>query len=437
MDNVAATLYPGDAPTQLKPVMCIGDGNCLFRAFSNILFGDEDHHTELRMRSISELAKNEDHYLDENYLLALTGASNVVKSLLPSSVNVISKDPITSFRKEVLRTVRSFTFANMWHIFSLSNALGCRVVSVYPKVENPGTNRSLLNITIQPSTPTTFLEPVNLMWSHCSDTRKKGWGPNHFVPLLSADASGSQGDTWSEKVKSKGKLLKRKTETTGEYETPGKRKASASISPQKQGTSSSSQQPSAQPATEKHQNSAQSNGAASQQKSEATKDRRQSDHPKDETKDQQKGDRQTKATKDQENLDDCQIEESKHKEKADDQKKAAKGQQKADHPCPKEKVGSESTLSPRKPKANQGAGSYHCGFKKAWSKEWTFITAANGTHSFHCAICNRNVSCKHQGRTDVERHIRSALHEANTKTAEGQCRLPFFSKQDPIAEKVC
>ena len=195
VDNVAATLYPGDAPTQLKPVMCIGDGNCLFRAFSIILFGDEDHHTELRMRSISELAKNEDHYLDENYLLALAGASNVVKSLLPSSVNVISKDPITSFRKEVLRTVRSFTFANMWHIFSLSNALGCRVVSVYPKVENPGTNRSLLNITIQPSTPTTFLEPVNLMWSHCSDTRKKGWGPNHFVPLLSADASGSQGDT--------------------------------------------------------------------------------------------------------------------------------------------------------------------------------------------------------------------------------------------------
>lgn len=39
-----------------------------------------------------------------------------------------------------------------------------------------------------------------------------------------------------------------------------------------------------------------------------------------------------------------------------------------------------------------------------------------------------SVSCRHQGKADVERHIRSALHESNSKTAEGQCRLPFVSQ---------
>ena len=48
-----------------------------------------------------------------------------------------------------------------------------------------------------------------------------------------------------------------------------------------------------------------------------------------------------------------------------------------------------------------------------------------------------SVSCRHQGKADVERHIRSALHESNSKTAEGQFRLPFVSQQDPLAEKVC
>ena len=68
VDDVAATLYPDDAPTELKPVMCVGDGNSLFQTFSIVLFGDEDHHTELCMRSICELAKNEKQYLRNNYL---------------------------------------------------------------------------------------------------------------------------------------------------------------------------------------------------------------------------------------------------------------------------------------------------------------------------------------------------------------------------------
>lgn len=59
------------------------------------------NHTELRMRSICELAKNEKQYLDNNYLLSLTGTGNLVQKLRPSSVNVISKNHVASYRNEV------------------------------------------------------------------------------------------------------------------------------------------------------------------------------------------------------------------------------------------------------------------------------------------------------------------------------------------------
>lgn len=78
----------------------------------------------------------------------LMGAKNVVEKLLPSSVFVNAKDSSSSYWREVSRTLTRFTFANMWYIFFLANVLSCMVQSVYPDVQNPGTNRSLLKISI-------------------------------------------------------------------------------------------------------------------------------------------------------------------------------------------------------------------------------------------------------------------------------------------------
>lgn len=40
----------------------IGDGNCLFRAISNALFGNQDHHLELRLSAVNEIEQNLDHF---------------------------------------------------------------------------------------------------------------------------------------------------------------------------------------------------------------------------------------------------------------------------------------------------------------------------------------------------------------------------------------
>ena len=93
----------------------------------------------------------------------------------------------------------------MGHMFSLANVLGCTVQSVYPYVQNPGTNRSLVNIFIRPAVAA---DPsVKIMWSHCSNMSKRGWGPNHFVPLIPVGAVGKQKGEWV-KVKRKRKIGK-------------------------------------------------------------------------------------------------------------------------------------------------------------------------------------------------------------------------------------
>ena len=62
-DLVACSIYPSDAPTSLLPVKVLGDGNCLFRSASKLVFGNEGHHIEMRARCVVELLCESDYYL--------------------------------------------------------------------------------------------------------------------------------------------------------------------------------------------------------------------------------------------------------------------------------------------------------------------------------------------------------------------------------------
>ena len=437
IDNVAATLYPDDAPSDVQPVTCFGDGNCLFRAFSIIFFGKEDHHTEFRIRAICELAKNEKSYLNNDFLHSLTGATNVVESLLPSSVFVNAKDSSASYRREVLRTLKPFTFANMWHMFSLANVLGCTVQSVYPDVQNPGTNRSLVNIFIRPAVAA---DPnVKIMWSHCSNTSKKGWGPNHFVPLIPVGAVGKQKGEWVN-VKGKRKIGKRNAESpVGGQE---KQKAESPVTGNKKQKVESPVK-----GNEKRKAVSPDKG---NEKPKAESPDKENGKPKAESPDQEnekqkvespvKGNEKPKAESPVKGNQKQKVEspiKGNEKWKAESPVKGNK-KRKVESPVKgNEKRKAESPVNEITGKKTKGAGKYDCTFKKDWTKEWSFITAANDPHSFHCVICTRDVSCKHQGRADVERHINKDIHQNNTKRLEGQNKLPFRSKQDPLAEKVC
>jgi len=370
-----------------------------------IFFGNEDHHTEFRIRAVCELVKNEKNYLSNDYLHSLTGVNKVVENLLPSSVVVNAKDFSSSYRRDILRTLKPFTFAHMWHIFSLANVLGCTVQSVYPDVQNPGTNTSLLNISIRPAVvASNSTQPsVRLMWSNASNSSKRGWGPNHFVPLIPVGTARLQ-DTASAWVTVKGKPKRGKQKAESQSPkmatSPSKKKPLNFSAPLDQATSLPTQ-PSVQPGSPK----AKPKDAAPQSKQD------------------------TSGTGSPAN-------EGPKKEKQPSVQPKGKPKDAAPQ-CKQDTSGAGSPANEGPKKRIPGAAGYNCVYKKAWKKEWSFITAVNDPHSFHCAVCSRDVSCKHQGRADVERHINKNIHQNNVKRIEGQNKLPFVSNQDPLAEKVC
>ena len=73
-----------------------------------------------------------------------------------------------------------------------------------------------------------------------------------------------------------------------------------------------------------------------------------------------------------------------------------------------------------------GAAVYRTKFNHAWKGIYPFISKVKGDpYKFFCQTCSRNVSCKHQGRRDVERHISRALHESNSKSLKLQSLISF------------
>ena len=84
-----------------------------------------------------------------------------------------------------------------------------------------------------------------------------------------------------------------------------------------------------------------------------------------------------------------------------------------------------------------GAAVYKTKFNHAWTKTYSFIREVKGDqYKFLCTVCGRNVSCSHQGKRDVERHVGKAMHKANAKGLKTQSVLNFHPLTSPVAEKV-
>ena len=70
-DVLATSLLPDDcgiATDSLFPILTTGDGNCLMYSLSRLVYGNELHGTEMRVRIIEEGVRNIHLYLDHSYL---------------------------------------------------------------------------------------------------------------------------------------------------------------------------------------------------------------------------------------------------------------------------------------------------------------------------------------------------------------------------------
>ena len=75
-----------------------------------------------------------------------------------------------------------------------------------------------------------------------------------------------------------------------------------------------------------------------------------------------------------------------------------------------------------------GAALYHTKYNKSWQQKWPFAAPVKENPSaFHCTVCNKNVSCGHQGEADVVRHSETQQHQKNARSLSSNSKLSFPS----------
>ena len=95
----------------------------------------------------------------------------------------------------------------------------------------------------------------------------------------------------------------------------------------------------------------------------------------------------------------------------------------------------------KKPRSLCGAAAYGTKYNKDWESKFPFISRGtiDATYSFYCKICQKDVSCCHQGVTDVKRHEQCSIHVNRVKSLENNSRLDkmgFVPVGSPIDTQV-
>ena len=63
VEETARFFFPSDGPQGYFPIVTGSDGNCLPRALCHLLFGNENHHFEVRCRIIEAGMLREDNFI--------------------------------------------------------------------------------------------------------------------------------------------------------------------------------------------------------------------------------------------------------------------------------------------------------------------------------------------------------------------------------------
>ncbi|CAF0841986.1 unnamed protein product [Brachionus calyciflorus] len=156
----------------LIPIKVFGDGNCLFRALSLLLYGNDTFHIELRLRCILEMALNTNQYLENNLLstqletpLNSEGSNRLIEWLSLFCGTNISGSINDIIRDEILRLLQNnsnkkkFELRDETQFCLLSNKILC----------NMKDKQDIITVI--------------MMWTHTHDIEPSDrlWNPNHFA----------------------------------------------------------------------------------------------------------------------------------------------------------------------------------------------------------------------------------------------------------------
>ncbi|CAF2088218.1 unnamed protein product, partial [Rotaria magnacalcarata] len=172
-----AKLYLQQASLDVQnmiPIEVAADGNCLYNSIICLSGNIALTSSELRVRNLIELVKNEIFY--NNRFMHIVGPLN-----------------------EVMKNIaRNFAFSELYEIAALSNVLKCNIRSIYPIIDYRP-HLHIMNSTFEHAQYSIVSKAICLFWTHTEseiDARRSNagnWSPNHFVPLLlPSDNSQSQ-----------------------------------------------------------------------------------------------------------------------------------------------------------------------------------------------------------------------------------------------------
>ncbi|CAF4622447.1 unnamed protein product [Rotaria socialis] len=184
-----AKLYLQQAPLDVQnmiPIEVAADGNCLYNSIICLSGNTASTPSELRVRTLIELVKNEIFY--SNRFMHIVGPLN-----------------------EVMKNIaHNFAFSELYEIAALSNVLKCNIRSIYPIIDYRP-HLHIMSSTFEHAQCNIMFKAICLFWTHTEsdiDARSSNagnWSPNHFVPLLlPSDNSQSQNHLAQPKISDSG-----------------------------------------------------------------------------------------------------------------------------------------------------------------------------------------------------------------------------------------
>ena len=193
MHMPAANKVPAKFKSGYIPIQISADGNCALRSFSRIVYGDENHHLEMRCRIVIDSVLNMQNYTDHEYLMR--GASHMHGDNLKhigelytiycgipnvqgdtSDVSVIQ----SVFKQDILRIRKVREYCDNWQIHSAANVLNSKIVMLFPTKNIRANVRADMDRVFLPKS-LNFAREFGLLWTALTEDPRTY---DHIVPLV-------------------------------------------------------------------------------------------------------------------------------------------------------------------------------------------------------------------------------------------------------------
>ncbi|KAL8169181.1 UNVERIFIED_CONTAM: hypothetical protein K2H54_039479 [Gekko kuhli] len=166
VDLVAKSLYPEDAPSNMLPLVCKGEGNHLFEAASVLLWGNTSFSLELQVRTAVEMLLHKQYYLNgmiDSKVMLQAARYSLCTEESPEMTSLPLAILEAIFDADVKATCFPGTYANMWHVYALASVLQCNIYSIYPMSNLK--IRPYFNRLIRPRKCGLQVSMLHIMWS--------------------------------------------------------------------------------------------------------------------------------------------------------------------------------------------------------------------------------------------------------------------------------